>query len=234
VRDLITLVDEETTTGNRKRHTWSISNAHYQVRTGVHWHNQTELHARGKTGVQAEYDQLEYAKTNTREQFEGYARSVYKTHNALFGFNKAYRHRERKGYMHSNRQRTLAHIGYTVAGINPKAPMPFRLTHRSDSRTQKTERRRARQEENHVKPTKRTVVFFGDASVNSTMKGYAALPQKTVQKAIARKSLVVRTDEYLTSQKCSTCEKSLQDLTTDEPVLLCDHRQAIKRSCLIA
>lgn len=70
-------------------------------------------------------------------------------------------------------------IGDIVAGINPKIrDMPFKLAWDKKKQVLKAKRRAKRQEMDHQRRTGRIVVAYGDASVNSSMKNFADLPQK--------------------------------------------------------
>ncbi|CAO3676284.1 unnamed protein product [Rhizopus stolonifer] len=69
-----------------------------------------------------------------------------------------------------------------------------------------------KKDESYSAPTIPTIVAFGDASINSSMKGHPSIPLKAQQRAIAKKALVIRVDEYNTSKCCSNCYKNFHDI----------------------
>ncbi|CAO3675173.1 unnamed protein product [Rhizopus microsporus] len=142
-RDLVTAVDvshehiinKQTTKG----HTFSISNGDYRVRSGLAWATQVELNRRcqyGSDGIQKWYDLIPSPNVTGCSGILSYVQIISISHVHIFTFMKGFEHRERKGYLYSNRQQTLDHITNALCGrILPNEP--YRLCHSSTSRRRK-------------------------------------------------------------------------------------------------
>ncbi|KAI8882930.1 hypothetical protein K501DRAFT_273169 [Backusella circina FSU 941] len=125
-----------------------------------------------------------------------------------------YRHRERQGYMYSNRKVALDFISNVVIN-KTTTEEPIMLTHTSWRKKHK-EKKQLHQLENQ-----RTVVAYGDANFLS-IKGHSPASVKKTLQAIAKKALVVLINEYKTPITCSTCHNPLDNVYSSED-FKCEH-----------
>ncbi|KAI8090798.1 hypothetical protein BDF21DRAFT_412190 [Thamnidium elegans] len=137
-----------------------------------------------------------------------YLISVTSTHKKIFYFMSHFRHRETKGYLYSNRQMNLDYVSNFVTN-QTCSDEPFSLTHRSTKVKRRKRRKRFRAKQSFVPSEKRSIISYGNASLQGTMKTYTLVPVKTVI-AISRRSLVILVDEFRTSVTCSRCHGTLE------------------------
>lgn len=104
---------------------------------------------------------------------------------------KAFRHREIKGYMFSNRQMANAYMANVVLG-RTTVNEPYKLAFDSSSTSRKKGIRRryrnrspVRQQLRRQDDNRRTVVAYGDGSLQGTYKGHSPVPVKVSLKFYA-------------------------------------------------
>ncbi|KAI8082041.1 hypothetical protein BDF21DRAFT_416996, partial [Thamnidium elegans] len=128
---------------------------------------------------------------------------------SIFYFMSHFRHRETKGYLYSNRQMVLDYISNVVEN-QTCSNEPFSLTHRSTKVKRRKVRKRFRAKQSFVPSEKRSIISYGNASLQGTIKTYTPVPVKKTIIAISSKSLVILLDEFRTSVICSRRHGTLE------------------------
>ncbi|KAI8075762.1 hypothetical protein BDF21DRAFT_423619 [Thamnidium elegans] len=124
----------------------------------------------------------------------------------VFYFMSHFRHRETKGYLYSNRKMALDYISNVVAN-QTCSNEPFSLTRRSTKVKRRKRRKRFRAKQPFIPSEKRSIISYGNASLQGTTKTYTPVPVKTIT-AISRRSLVILVDKFRTSVTCSRCHST--------------------------
>lgn len=144
---------------------------------------------------------------------------------------KSYCHRENKGYAFSDRKMAQDYVARVVLGRTVVGE-DYKLAHNSSSGSRRERRMLFRL--NHlddIRPyddTRRTVVAYGDASIQGTYRKNTPIPVKQVQRAIAEKAVVLTVDEFRTSVTCCHCYGRLENVL--QTVHVCNHRKKRHRS----
>ena len=123
------------------------------------------------------------------------------------------------------------YIARVVLG-RTKMDEDFKLVHSSSASSRRKKRKRFRQHHQRelrpINDRRRTVIAYGDASIQGTYKGNTPIPVKQVQRAIAQKAIVITVDEFRTSVTCSHCLQRLNNVVS--PEYSCNHRKKRHRS----
>lgn len=63
--------------------------------------------------------------------------------------------------------------------------------------------------------TRRAVVSYGDASIRGTYRDNTLVPVKQIQRAIAKRAIVITVDEFRTSAICSHCHRRMNNVLVE-------------------
>ncbi|CAO3647323.1 unnamed protein product [Mucor fragilis] len=118
----------------------------------------------------------------------------------IIAFMSSYKHRENKGSNYSNRNQANDFIARAVIG-RTNTDEPYKLANTSTKKQRKKARKRFLREPQKRQlrvqdDQRRTVVAYGDASIQATMKKHTPIPAKKVQKALPNKAIGIPTDEF--------------------------------------
>ena len=200
--------------------------AKYWYITKNEWMQQSGRDAQAKTEerrrlVNKRYSSAINAMSETRRrcsdvsQFDAYAKIAIETladrgdelmtvKRSLFRWNSG---RELKRFLSRIADR-LADRG-TDRPIRRLSREPTTMPNDIDTlRTELAARRKWKREENP-----RRIVFFGDGTFSSSMRGNPSMPKKKLLKLLATRTTTILIDEYLTSKMCPCGQDKLKDDT---------------------